>query len=203
MSDFMLIKPNRNSLTHRKLIHGVGINDADYMTQYKINGRPVSCPIYSRWKKLLERCYSLKFQDKNPTYKGCYMCDHWLVFSSFKIWMEKQDWKGKQLDKDLLIQGNKEYSPEKCIFVESTINSLLNSHKARRGKYPIGVSLDKKLGTYMACVSLGKKNKNIGRFKTPEYAHEAYKLAKYEIIKELAEKQVEPLRSALLAYKIK
>jgi len=40
--------------------------------------------------------------------------------------MERQDWEGKHLDKDILIPGNKIYSPDRCIFVSSLINLLID-----------------------------------------------------------------------------
>jgi len=43
----------------------------------------------------------------------------------------------------------------------------------------------------------------LGSFDTAELAFEAYKTAKYEIIKNAATEQLEPLKSALLRYEIK
>lgn len=54
--------------------------------------------------------------------------------------MLTKDWQGNQLDKDILNPGNKEYSPDNCIFVTQDINLLLNSRAKCRGKYPQGVS---------------------------------------------------------------
>ena len=44
-----------------------------------------------------------------------------------------------QLDKDILIKGNKEYNPNTCCFVDIRLNSLFTKDNAMRGKYPIGV----------------------------------------------------------------
>ena len=73
---------------------------------------------------MLQRCYSESHLVRQPTYKGCSVCEEWLTFSNFKSWMEQQDWEGKQLDKDLLVYKNKIYSPETCVFVSSVINSF-------------------------------------------------------------------------------
>ena len=121
---FEEIPATQKSIDNRKLVYGVGINDADYQVNPTIDGSRVMCPAYSAWHSMIERCYSEKYHDKKPTYKECYVCDEWLYFLKFKSWMEKQDYKGKELDKDILIQGNKVYSPETRIFVDKTINVL-------------------------------------------------------------------------------
>tara|TARA_R110002050_G_scaffold11693_1_gene39168 strand:- start:71 stop:445 length:375 start_codon:yes stop_codon:yes gene_type:complete len=117
----MFIEIKSNSQNPRKFIHGVATNDADYFTQYK--GK--TCPYYSRWRKMLERCYSVEWQESKPTYKECSVCNEWLLFSNFKSWMINQDWIGKELDKDIINNGNKTYSPENCAFVSRKVNLLI------------------------------------------------------------------------------
>lgn len=96
--------------TRKVLVCGVGINDATYSV-YRYKGsagsqkRIWACPFYRTWGTMLGRCYSDKFHEQNPTYVGCTVCDEWLTFSKFKAWMETQDWKDKQLDKDILVPG--------------------------------------------------------------------------------------------------
>lgn len=67
-----------------RLVFGVGINDADYAVQPKINGVQVCCLFYRKWKNMLERCYYPKELVKHPTYQGCVVCDEWIYFSNFK-----------------------------------------------------------------------------------------------------------------------
>ena len=115
----------------RVALYGVGINDADYKTRrnFDIEGNKINatCPYYSAWSNMLRRCYDLKYQDKNPRYKGCTVCDHWLLFSNFTKWMCAQDWAGKELDKDIKgdLLGNKIYSPNTCLFVTHKINTVV------------------------------------------------------------------------------
>ncbi|MCX2693707.1 hypothetical protein OO256_22145 [Pseudomonas sp. DCB_CB] len=95
-----------------KLVYGVGANDADYQVclTETVSGRRRSvwtCPFYKAWTGMLERCYSEKFQIRNPTYQDCSASSDWLAFSSFRAWMSRQDHEGKHLDKDLLVPGNK------------------------------------------------------------------------------------------------
>ena len=116
--------------------------------------------------------------------------------------MVEQNWESKQLDKDILIQNNKVYGPETCLFVTNAINNLLIDKGASRGEWPIGVCFDKRGGKYVAQCSAEGKNKNLGYYNTPKEASDAYKLFKYELIAETAIQQTEPLRSALLNYMI-
>ena len=200
---FIEMPASNMSISKRRLICGVGINDSCYIVKPIINGKQFRCPYYSRWENMLVRCYSNKFKSRCPTYVGCSVLDEWLVFSNFKVWMEKQDWKGKHLDKDILIQGNKIYSPETCLFVSCKINLLLINHKARRGNHPQGVCFNKTTKKYRAGVRVDGVLRFLGVFDTSELAYNAYKAAKYNIIKGVALGQSEPLRSALLNYEIK
>tara|TARA_R110002049_G_C8858977_1_gene538029 strand:+ start:91 stop:618 length:528 start_codon:yes stop_codon:yes gene_type:complete len=120
---FIERKASKGSLAKRKLIYGVATNDASYSVTINVDGVVYVCPFYSRWVAMLRRCYSVDYKKKKKTYEDCYSCDSWLLFSCFKLWMETQDWKGKELDKDILIKGNKMYSPGTCLFVTTKENS--------------------------------------------------------------------------------
>ena len=185
-----------------RLVFGVGINDANYTVCPTVNGKSIVCPFYRSWTNMLTRCYSKAEQARRPSYIGCTVSSEWLVFSSFSKWMEKQEWQGKQLDKDILIQGNKVYSSLSCIFVSAEINSLLNEQPNRRGSYPRGVGFRVARNKYRADCNAYGKVKSLGEYDTPEEAHEAYKKFKYKYIAEIANKQSEPLRTALLNYVI-
>lgn len=82
---------------------------------------------YSRWSDMIKRCYDLNKQEKHPTYKGCSVCDEWHNFQCFANWFEAnhpKDGKRYELDKDILVPGNKVYSPETCMFVTRSENAL-------------------------------------------------------------------------------
>lgn len=193
---FIEIPANKNSLGQRKNLYGKGVNDAEYNIRYN----NVICPFYSVWKSMFTRCYDEKYHNKQPTYRDCYICEEWHLFSNFKSWMIKQDWKAKQIDKDILVQGNKQYSPERCIFVTRKINSLFNNHSNSRGKLPLGVW--KNNDRFSASCNNGHKISYLGMFNTIKEASDVYKKFKYDIIAGIANKQTEPLKSALLAYKL-
>lgn len=170
-----------------KLVYGVGINDAEYTLSKEIiwyeNGkrkRKITwrCPYHTKWTAMLKRCYSVGYKNENKSYYGCTVCCEWLYFSNFKSWMETQDWEGKHLDKDILFEGNKTYSPETCIFVSREINTFIldsskNDLKGTKTKY----------GKFE--VSIGRKY--IGSFETQEEAHRKWKEAKLKALEELLE----------------
>ena len=179
-----------------KLVHGVGINDAEYnVTEYAIlDGKrnKETCPIYRTWTHVLERCYSEKFHSNNQTYKDCSTCEEWFTFSEFKKWMETQDWKGKQLDKDLLKEGNKIYCPEYCVFVGGKINTFITDSGAARGEYMIGVSWKKQNNKFQSYCSnpFTGKQEHLGHFTNELDAHLAWKKRKHELACMLAESEL-------------
>ena len=140
---------------------------------------------------MLERCYNTKYQTKQPTYKGCTVSKEWLVFSNFKNWMVAQDWKYKELDKDLLVIGNKVYSEQTCLFITKELNNLLTTNNATRGIYKQGVCLDKRSLKFVAHCSVDNKKKFLGSFYTEEEASQAYRLFKYNHLKAIALEQID------------
>lgn len=196
--------PVKLPVKNRRFVFGVGINDAPYKTHIKINGKRVECPFYSKWQGMLKRAYYQQYKDKNKTYKDCTVCAEWLLFSSFRVWMIKQDWKGNELDKDILIQGNKVYSPETCLFVSKKVNSLLVTCLPSRSNLKVGVFLrgDILKNKFKSYCNNDGKSIHLGYYQTEDEAHDAYCEYKYKVISDIAESQPEPIRSALLAYKI-
>ena len=187
-----------------KLVYGVGVNDLGYRVHVyeelpRNGGKRVQklvfrCPYYTAWTHMLERCCSEKFLESNQTYIGTSVCSEWLYASEFKKWMEKQDWDGKCLDKDIIVPGSKLYSPETCAFVLKATNNFVTARDARRGDYPIGVHLLKRTGKYRAyCRNpfTGEKE-HLGYFLTPEEAHEAWRKRKHEIAQLAAATESDP-----------
>lgn len=194
-----------------RLVYGVGINDANYITEQratevlpdgsKIRRLLWRCPFYRVWSEMLRRCYSETWQVKHPTYVGCSTVEEWKTFSEFKAWMEQQDWEGMALDKDILSPGNKQYGPKYCIFVSQPVNNFILDSARRRGEYPIGVSFDVCSGKYQVHCSnpFTKRQESLGRFSTQESAHIAWAIRKYEHASQLAALQTDArLSSALL-----
>lgn len=182
----------------RKLVYGVGINDADYAVHRmetigygdgKAKRKRVwMCRYYQTWANMLERCHSSKFQELRPTYKDCIVCDEWLTFSNFKAWMETQNFEGLELDKDTLIKGNQVYSPDTCMFVTQMVNSFTNENGAQRGEWLVGVSRNKGTNKFRArcCNPFTKKSEHLGYFDSEQEAHQAWLKRKNELAHKLA-----------------
>lgn len=182
-----------------KLVYGVGIVDVDYVVQDKVykevNGVVKQvvlwvCPYYARWKGMLERCYSSKWHIRYPTYQTCSADEHWWRLSNFKSWMEKQDWEGKHLDKDLLLEGNKIYGPHTCIFLDPSVNLFLHEKTHKKSKYKKGVDLHKGRIRARGTNEFGR-SVHLGYFGTEEEAHGAYIKNKSRVARILASTQAD------------
>jgi len=202
MNTFIEVPATQNSINRRKLVLGVGINDAPYMTSFTKNGKTKRCSIYRSWHNMLIRCYCPKYQSKNPSYKGSSVCSEWLHFTGFYKWMITQDCGGKSLDKDILKLENKIYSPETCCFVSQQINKLVMRCRSDCGRFPTGVSRNDSRGKgFQAGIGVNGKGKNLGHFYTIEEAKSAYNKAKAQVIYEAAMKQPERIKAGLLRHR--
>lgn len=186
----------------KKLVYGVGINDADYAVQKfetigYVGGKRKQkmvwiCPYYLKWSDMLKRCYSTKLQETHPTYKGCSVSEEWLTFSNFRRWMESQDFEGKHLDKDLLFVGNKVYSAETCVFVPKEVNLFTIDRGADRGEWPIGVYRHKSGKFQAECNNpFTKKGEYLGLFTCELEAHQEWLKRKLELAHLLAAEQTD------------
>lgn len=179
----------------QKLIYGVGIFDG-------VNESTTIA--YATWHHIMERAYCPKHANKNPSYLHCDVDSTWHVFSVFREWFLAHYVDGYHLDKDVLVQGNKVYSSESCVFIPPRINTLLTDRSRDRGEYPLGVSKESRRNKYKATISIFGKNKHLGFYNTPEEAHVAWKEAKKKYVSECANESFargeisERVRDALL-----
>ncbi|MGB4660176.1 MAG: hypothetical protein WBI07_13425 [Mobilitalea sp.] len=181
-----------------RLCYDAGLVDENLKDKYK--------QIYKGWYDMHYRCYSEKLHERYPTYIGCSVCDEWHDFNNFLEWYKENyyeiEGQKMDLDKDILVKGNKVYSPDTCIFVPHEINTIFVNGKKNRGEYPLGVSWDNSRNSFRA----EARCKKLGRFKTAEQAFAAYKKEKEKQIKELAKKYKpyipEKLYDAMVHWKI-
>lgn len=192
---------------NHKSVYGIGyFGIGNHMSRH-IGGKKIKK--YNTWQGILERCYDEKSYVNHPTYEVCSVAEEWHNFQNFGDWFEENfkpeimdSW---QLDKDILIKGNKVYSPETCCFVPAEINSIVKSDSAR-GDCPIGIS--KSRSKYRATIKTGFKNKQkyLGTFNTISEAFKEYKTAKEKYIKKVADKYkdqiTEETYNALYAYEV-
>lgn len=164
---------------------------------------------YATWNNMINRCYNEKELSRNPTYKDCHVSEDWRYLSNFKEWCNQQigfDQVGWHLDKDILVKGNKLYSEDTCCFVPQQINNLFIKADRIRGKYPIGIYEDKQAGKFKVRISVEGKRKHVGRYYCEKEAFYAYKVAKEQYIKEVANKwkgQIDPrVYEALMNYEV-
>lgn len=176
-----------------KQIFGVGMTGIKYPV--KINNK--NTKEYSTWYNMLRRCFDKKVKERNSTYKDVTCCKEWLLFENFYEWLHSQEnfdkWinlNRSDIDKDILIKGNKIYSPDTCCLVPHNINGLFCKSNATRGNLPIGVRLNKnKSYTAECCINNNNSQKFLGDYDTPEEAFYVYKEFKENLIKQIAQEE--------------
>lgn len=169
------------SLSQRRLVRGVGVNDSDYM----VHCEWIFCPAYMQWQGMLMRCYCAKRLEKKPTYAGCRVSEEWMSFVNFREWWVAHHTDGWSLDKDLIVPGNREYSSETCVFVPQSINAFLVDSGAARGAWPIGVSYHTPTGRLQARCKEDGRQVQLGIFDDAESAHLAWRNRKLMILERL------------------
>ena len=193
---------------YNKSVYGIGYLGE---TTSRINGK--SKKSYNVWRQMLKRCYNIKTYTNRPTYKNCIVCDEWLCYENFEKWYNENYYEIPNekmcLDKDILKKNNKIYSPLYCRIVPNEINCLFTKSNNIRGNCPIGVYYNKREKKFRAQISMIKNNKKVrkllGSYNTTQEAFMAYKKAKEEYIKTVADKykQYIPLDIYNTMYKYK
>lgn len=167
-------------------------------------GTEAFTPEYNAWKNMIVRCYSEKEKHKHPAYFGsATVCDEWLNFQTFADWYvdNKYECKGRlHIDKDILINGNMEYAPDKCLLVPQRINMLFVRHP-KASELPTGIRSETN-GSYSANYG----GKYLGTYQTIAEAYKVYSIAKEQAIYKIAEeyKNIIPQKvyEALLRYRV-
>ena len=172
--------------SHEARVHGVGINDADYLVNPTHGGRTIQCRAYRTWSNMLARCYSPVFHATHPSYYDCSVDPQWFRFSNFAEWFSQQKTTNRVLDKDLIVPGNRIYSPVTCIMLPSRVNALFTSSKGR-GALPRGVDVarGKRKKKFRAQLDINGKRVTLGYFQKSEDAEICYADSKASLIRSL------------------
>ena len=166
------------------------------MVQYK---KLTEKEIKTRYANMFYRCHSKAYQKSHPWYEGCTMCAEWLDpehgLERFAEWCNENyyviDGEGTiQLDKDILVKGNKIYSPDTCIFVPKRINCMFSgSSRKNENGMPMGVQCSDRRQQYYPVLN-GLDGRNIidrEYFDTSEEAWRRYAQYKQDYIISVAE----------------
>jgi len=152
---------------------------------------------YKHFNSMMKRCYSEEQLKYAPSYTYTEVNPEMHCFQDMAAWCDKQVGfgnKGWQLDKDLLVRENNEYSFDKCVFIPPQINTFIKPK--RFNSLPLGVDLSNaKSKPYRAQGAWAGKNYVLGNFETIEEAFAAYKKDKESNAKKLAEiwtEQIDP-----------
>lgn len=183
----------------------------EWIACFMEGGKKVRTLSGARWNSMIKRCLpGGHYQSARPRYKGC--VNLFADFQSFVDWSMEQagysdtDENGQvyQLDKDLMIRGNKVYGPDTCIFVPAKVNSFFLVSNSAQGDHPVGVSFRKAKGKFVAqCNGTDGKPVHLGYFRDAASAHEAWKEFKAKRCEELASEFIESnpaLHSVLMAW---
>lgn len=174
--------------------------DVGYFGEGIYKGRGKDNKAYATWSYMLRRCYSEEHLSRDPSYRGCYVDKTWHNYQNFCKWFYDNyyevDGEKMNLDKDILIKGNKVYAPSTCIFVPERLNKLIIKSDSIRGVLPIGVSQTRE-GKYVATMKNKNTKEYLGVFETPEEAFSTYKVEKEKYIKEIADEYKDKIPSKL------
>ena len=214
--EFNDYRKTRIKSTTKHLSDGMIKNPYDksvYGIAYIGNTKNIDRRSYKTWNDMLKRCYVIYNDKKDITYRDCEVCEEWLNYTNFKNWYDenyyKIDGEIMNLDKDIILKGNKIYSPNACVFVPKGINGLFTKRNLDRGEYPIGVHKSKNYFSVEVSTCIREKSrKRITKsgFNNTNDAFLFYKQEKEKYIKRVADmykKEIpQKLYDAMYSYQV-
>jgi len=180
------IKGGRVKNPNKISLYGIG-----YLGQgkHKVMFNKKETKKYRTWSHILERGHWDKTKSKRQDYEDLNVCIEWHCFQNFGDWFDTvynsnymEKW---HIDKDILIKGNKIYSPETCCLVPHDINVLFSNKTKENKDTPSGVTRRGK--KFRAKCSMWKKPVDLGTFSSEIEAAITVKKAKEKYIKEVAD----------------
>lgn len=143
--------------------------------------------VYDIWKIMLSRCYDELQRGHNMAYEDCEVCEEWHNLQNFGKWYEDNyynvgDGKRMHIDKDIIIKGNRIYSPETCLLVPQRINMIFMK-KNRKVDPDLPQGIRRCVGGFMVSYN----TEYLGIFTELNDAIDVYLKAKRLHIKEVVE----------------
>lgn len=146
--------------------------------------------VYTPWKSMMQRCYDENSRHLYKSYKGVEVCKEWKCLQNFGAWFEEnynpETMQGWAIDKDILAEDKKIYSPETCAFVPPSINNVLVKAVGKNNGQPTGV--EKRGNSYYVRFFKGNEHFRSIRYDSSKEASFVYGYEKDKYIKELAER---------------
>lgn len=168
-----------------KTIYGIGyLGEGGHHPHAGNNG--IQFDKYTAWQHMIGRCYCEEKRSSHPAYAGCTVCKEWHNFQNFAEWYENNfyevgDGIRMHIDKDVLVKGNKVYSPSTCIILPQRINMLFVK-KSRITDSDLPTGIRRTPTGFMAEYN----TKYLGIYNTLDKAIKQYEIEKRIHIKELA-----------------
>ena len=136
----------------------------------------------AKWRDMNSRCLiGGSAQKQRKTYEGCFVSEGFKDFQFFTEWHKEQVGYGLvdyALDKDLLIQGNKEYSEAFCVLIPKSLNCFLTDARAARSITSQGVHYRKDSGKYSVHLNINGCRQYLGLYTNEQDAYTVYKSSK-------------------------
>ena len=121
---------------------------------------------YNAWRNMILRCGSV------ASYIDCDVCDEWLNYQNFAAWFNDNYTEDYQIDKDLLISGNRTYSPGSCVFITRALNSLMTNCNLSTGTWKTNKE------RYQTQINLLGEKTHLGTYDTRHQAERVYRHTK-------------------------
>lgn len=187
-----------------KIVYGVGFYGDGSFT--KDSPKELVAKALESWHSMFKRCYDDELHKLRASYQDCTVSAEWHNFQSYAKFYIENDHRleGWELDKDLLVKGNKCYSPSTCVYLPRDINGALKTNSSSRSSLPIGVFKCSSGGFKARCRNHESVQVVLGKFTTEGEAFCAYKCFKESVLKRKAldwKKFISPLAyNALMTY---
>lgn len=143
---------------------------------------------YAYWESMMKRVYNPQTESYARPYRDCSVSEVWHNFQNFAEWCQGQEGfskNGFQLDKDLLVKGNKVYGPDTCCFLPGHANCAMTGMKHFNTSGYTGV--EKNEYGFSAAITMCSVGVSIGTFDSAEKASFMYKSIKEAYVRSLAQ----------------